>query len=549
MAVDVQSRLLRGQPVTAIGSPKGVINTVSSGNISNIVYYSEEIPDYIQFTAPISPGSSGGALFDEKGAVVGLCVSYLKEGEAMYYAIPMKYVEEMYRAAGEKENITLAKYNDLPSVLPAVKLAEAALGDESIVLQWSTVSQAEAYEVYRKSESDSEFVLLATTTETAYVDSDVIIGQTYEYYVETVHGWCASTASNHVAFQMFKPTPTPTPKPTPTPSPTPVPQGKVVFQRGDVNEDILNIKFRLYELGYYSSEAIFDDTYNISLFTSVLTFQNNNKLQTTGIIDEYTYETIFSAQAVSRKTGTLTDTGSIIVSIVDEISGENNAALDSVAYARTRTIQYSRKEYKLNDADDEVLRLKEKLRSLGYYNADADLDNQYNKLMVERVKMFQKNNKLEQSGTIDYITLIKMYSSSCIKGKLYVAPTPKPTPEPDVTLVIPDEANGSWNYEGGNKLSIKVQVKNISSKKTVKAYELCLYTVDTWGNRLIPEDKVYVLSVESTIKPGQTKYSSYISLADRDKIDRVYVAVHRVKYSDGSIKTVNYHDYSYWEID
>ena len=130
LTVDMQSKLLRGQPVTAIGSPRGVINTVSIGNISNIVYYSEEIPDYIQFTAPISPGSSGGALFNDNGAVVGLCVSFLKEADAMYYAIPMKYVEEMYLAAKENTPMTLAQYNNMATSLSAPRLLAPRIGDD-----------------------------------------------------------------------------------------------------------------------------------------------------------------------------------------------------------------------------------------------------------------------------------------------------------------------------------------------------------------------------------------------------------------------------------
>lgn len=188
LTIDVQSPLLRGQPVTAIGSPQGVINTVSSGNISNIVNYSKNIPGCIQFTAPISPGSSGGALFNEKGAVVGLCVSSLIEGDAMYYAISMKYVEELYLNAYDKTPIPLAKYNDLPSELPAPVLYSVRLGDNCIDLQWKTATTAaEAYEIYRRFDGDKEFELIATVKTSHYSDVNVVIGQKYEYYVQSIH--------------------------------------------------------------------------------------------------------------------------------------------------------------------------------------------------------------------------------------------------------------------------------------------------------------------------------------------------------------------------
>lgn len=105
--------IMRGQPVTAIGSPKGVLNTVSYGNISNIIYYCADVPDAIQFTAPISSGSSGGALFDDTGSVIGLCVSSRKEANDMHYAIPIKYVEGIYSKYGHTLGTTLTAYNNL----------------------------------------------------------------------------------------------------------------------------------------------------------------------------------------------------------------------------------------------------------------------------------------------------------------------------------------------------------------------------------------------------------------------------------------------------
>ena len=68
--------LKRGSPVVAIGSPKGLKNTVSSGIVSS-VFEEDGIP-FIQTTAPISPGSSGGALFNDDGKVIGVTSSGYK---------------------------------------------------------------------------------------------------------------------------------------------------------------------------------------------------------------------------------------------------------------------------------------------------------------------------------------------------------------------------------------------------------------------------------------------------------------------------------------
>lgn len=60
----------KGDKVVAIGSPLGLQNTVSDGLISGVVYIGST--RYIQTSAPIDHGSSGGALFDEYGELIGI---------------------------------------------------------------------------------------------------------------------------------------------------------------------------------------------------------------------------------------------------------------------------------------------------------------------------------------------------------------------------------------------------------------------------------------------------------------------------------------------
>jgi S1-C subfamily serine protease len=94
--------LVPGQLAVAIGSPQGFQSTVTSGVISGL---NREVParltggrqdaalvDLIQTSAPISPGSSGGALADRDGEVVGINVAYLPPdltgAESIGFAIP-----------------------------------------------------------------------------------------------------------------------------------------------------------------------------------------------------------------------------------------------------------------------------------------------------------------------------------------------------------------------------------------------------------------------------------------------------------------------------
>jgi S1-C subfamily serine protease len=56
----------------------------------------------VQITAPISPGSSGGPLFNMAGQVVGLTTSHLVGGENPNFAIPINDVKPMLLARSSK---------------------------------------------------------------------------------------------------------------------------------------------------------------------------------------------------------------------------------------------------------------------------------------------------------------------------------------------------------------------------------------------------------------------------------------------------------------
>lgn len=59
-----------GEPCFAIGNPEGLAQTLSIGNISG--YREVNGMSYIQTTAEITHGSSGGPLFNEQGEVIGI---------------------------------------------------------------------------------------------------------------------------------------------------------------------------------------------------------------------------------------------------------------------------------------------------------------------------------------------------------------------------------------------------------------------------------------------------------------------------------------------
>lgn len=84
------NKLVRGQKVVAIGSPLGLMNTVSDGIIAGFRQIDEV--SMIQFTAPISPGSSGGALLSLQGELIGIVSASFSEGENLNLAVDYNVV-------------------------------------------------------------------------------------------------------------------------------------------------------------------------------------------------------------------------------------------------------------------------------------------------------------------------------------------------------------------------------------------------------------------------------------------------------------------------
>ena len=74
-----------GEEVVAIGNPLSLESTVSNGIVSGIRTVEEQGGKFLQVTTPISPGSSGGPLFNMAGEVVGITTMYLKGGENLNF--------------------------------------------------------------------------------------------------------------------------------------------------------------------------------------------------------------------------------------------------------------------------------------------------------------------------------------------------------------------------------------------------------------------------------------------------------------------------------
>lgn len=87
--------LVRGQKVVAIGSPLGLFNSVSDGIISG--FRKIDNVDMIQFTAPTSRGSSGGAVLNMQGEVIGISTAGIDSGQNINLAMGYECINMFIR--------------------------------------------------------------------------------------------------------------------------------------------------------------------------------------------------------------------------------------------------------------------------------------------------------------------------------------------------------------------------------------------------------------------------------------------------------------------
>jgi hypothetical protein len=114
-----------GEEIIAIGNPAGLEGTVSNGIVSGIRKVDRF--KFIQITAPISPGSSGGPVFNTTGQVIGIATAYLDIGQNLNFAMPINYLKSLKpskmklsslpkmvpKTGVMRENITLVKIVDV----------------------------------------------------------------------------------------------------------------------------------------------------------------------------------------------------------------------------------------------------------------------------------------------------------------------------------------------------------------------------------------------------------------------------------------------------
>jgi hypothetical protein len=93
------SRLVAaGQRIYTVSAPRGLPQSFSDGLLSAIRSINGQ--QLLQITAPISPGSSGGPVFNQEGEVVGVIREQLTSGQNLNFAVPIDAVVRLLNTPG-----------------------------------------------------------------------------------------------------------------------------------------------------------------------------------------------------------------------------------------------------------------------------------------------------------------------------------------------------------------------------------------------------------------------------------------------------------------
>ena len=124
------------ESVTAISSPEGAFNSISTGTVQGTSY------GVISTTAYITNGSSGGGLFDSKGQLIGIIDAY--DTEKHYMSVPSNFIADI----SLNKSIPFSKWQYVSYQLVSPDQIEVTFDGDTCNVQWDSVLGADGYYVY-----------------------------------------------------------------------------------------------------------------------------------------------------------------------------------------------------------------------------------------------------------------------------------------------------------------------------------------------------------------------------------------------------------------
>lgn len=171
-------RVKQGDPVYAAGYPLGLANTLSDGIVSS--KYSVGDVDILQITAPISSGSSGGALLNKQGQVIGVVRAYFPDAQNMNIAIAANEVSDLLSQSATVQSLEQLYLN----THPPIEFDEYYACTREIILPTEAMVD-QFYEEWLGA-GGTEDALIALMDE--YATKDELIALMDEYAIEAGNG-------------------------------------------------------------------------------------------------------------------------------------------------------------------------------------------------------------------------------------------------------------------------------------------------------------------------------------------------------------------------
>ena len=182
LELNEEQDLKRGMPVVAIGSPNGITNSVSTGIISAL--YEEDGVSMIQFTAPISEGSSGGVLLDDEGQVIGVTSATYRDTQNMNLAVNISEVIALYESNSdsvpvESDSDTVQTDDDLLRFFPGIEAATTA--EEAV----NVLNEYGIEEIEIETDDGTDYEVYFNVEDYAFYDEAVLLDYGYVTYYGT----------------------------------------------------------------------------------------------------------------------------------------------------------------------------------------------------------------------------------------------------------------------------------------------------------------------------------------------------------------------------
>lgn len=191
-AVETCTSVTTGETVYVLGSSLGLTGTFSEGLVSTAERNVDDVP-YIQISAPISHGNSGGPVVNAMGQVVGIASAGFEEGQNLNLALPITILDQI----STEHPILMQEFYETTSEY--VHLGDRVVAHGS-ALAIRTISLGDSF--------TAEFVLslweLGEATETTMIEimdeygADQGGGQLYIIdpgtFVEEIDAWCFDPA-------------------------------------------------------------------------------------------------------------------------------------------------------------------------------------------------------------------------------------------------------------------------------------------------------------------------------------------------------------------